>query len=106
MPQPVMGTIHVVNSNKVSLQWPRQAGGDPQAIASNAKKAREADRMVAEIGESLLRIPMGNRWKGRARSFWLPLPAKGGLGITMRLYAPTAQVPDGRWAPPKVREAQ
>ena len=85
MPQPVTGTVRFPDGNKVSLQWPRQAGGEPQAIASNAKKAREAGRIVAEIGDSLLLIPMGNRWKGRARTFWLPSPAKGKLGITMQL---------------------
>jgi len=33
----------------------------------------------------------------------LPSPAKGKLGVTMRLYAPKAQVQDGSWAPPAVR---
>jgi hypothetical protein len=37
-------------------------------------------------------------------SNWLPAPL-GPLGITMRLYAPKAQVLDGTWAPPPVRVA-
>ncbi len=39
-------------------------------------------------------------------SNWLPAPAKGVLGVTMRLYAPMGQVLDGRWAPPKVKKAE
>jgi hypothetical protein len=38
------------------------------------------------------------------QSNWLPSPAKGKLGITMRLYAPKPQALDGRWNPPAVRE--
>ena len=33
---------------------------------------------------------------------WLPSPAKGALGITMRLYAPAPQALDGRWNPPAI----
>lgn len=38
-------------------------------------------------------------------SNWLPAPATGVLGVTMRLYAPRAEALDGRWAPPPVRRA-
>jgi hypothetical protein len=37
-------------------------------------------------------------------SNWLPAPL-GPLGVTMRLYAPKAEVLDGRWSPPLVRKA-
>jgi hypothetical protein len=36
-------------------------------------------------------------------SNWIPAP-KGPLGVTMRLYAPRAEVLDGRWSPPPVRK--
>lgn len=36
-------------------------------------------------------------------SNWLPGPASGSIGVTMRLYAPHAEALDGRWSPPSVR---
>lgn len=36
-------------------------------------------------------------------SNWLPSAPKGGLGITMRLYAPKAEALDGRWNPPAIQ---
>lgn len=36
-------------------------------------------------------------------SNWLPAPAGGALGVTMRLYAPKPQALDGRWNPPALR---
>ncbi|HET9240108.1 MAG TPA: DUF1254 domain-containing protein [Oligoflexus sp.] len=35
-------------------------------------------------------------------SNWLPAP-EGGMGVTMRLYAPRASVLDGSWNPPAIR---
>lgn len=35
---------------------------------------------------------------------WLPSPAKGRLGVTMRLYAPKAAALDGRWVPPAIKQ--
>lgn len=40
---------------------------------------------------------------GGKEANWLPAPASGPLGITMRLYAPKAQALDGRWNPPALR---
>jgi hypothetical protein len=45
--------------------------------------------------------PGGNR-----ESNWLPSPAKGGVGITMRLYAPKPEALDGRWVPPPIQKAK
>jgi hypothetical protein len=36
-------------------------------------------------------------------SNWLPSPAKGKLGVTMRLYAPKAEALDGRWNPSAIK---
>ena len=36
-------------------------------------------------------------------SNWLPAPAQGVLGLTLRLYAPAPQAIDGRWNPPAIR---
>ena len=37
-------------------------------------------------------------------SNWLPAPATGVLGLTMRLYAPKAPALYGKWSPPAVRK--
>jgi len=39
-------------------------------------------------------------------SNWLPSPAEGVLGVTMRLYAPKPQALDGRWVPPAIKKVQ
>jgi hypothetical protein len=36
-------------------------------------------------------------------SNWLPSPAQGKLGVTMRLYAPRAEVLEGRWNPAAIK---
>lgn len=41
----------------------------------------------------------GAQWE----SNWLPAPASGTLGVTMRLYAPKPEALDGRWNPPAIQ---
>jgi len=41
----------------------------------------------------------GPQWE----SNWLPAPAQGILGVTMRLYAPKPEALDGRWNPPAIQ---
>jgi len=37
---------------------------------------------------------------------WLPSPAKGKLGVTMRLYAPKTEALDGSWVPPEIKSVK
>ena len=60
MAQQVTGTIFFMDGSKVSLRWPRQAGTEPTVVAANVRKALEADRILAEIGGTLLLIPIRN----------------------------------------------
>ena len=51
-------------------------------------------------GDGSLDIYMQNELPGAEKELnWLPAP-KGPLGVTMRLYAPRAEVLNGTWAPP------
>jgi hypothetical protein len=52
-----------------------------------------------------LDLCLQNESPGSAKeSNWLPSPAKGALGVTLRLYAPKAEALDGRWNPPAIKQ--
>jgi hypothetical protein len=55
-------------------------------------------------GDGSLDLYLQNESPGSDKeSNWLPSPATGTLGVTMRLYAPKAQILDGYWNPPAIR---
>ena len=70
----------------------RFAIGDRDALKFNADGSLDILIQHASPGKDL-------------ESNWLPAPAAGTLGITMRVYAPKPQALDGRWAPPTVHRA-
>ena len=79
------------------------AEGFPVANALNRFALGDRDPLSYNADGSLdLYIQHGDPGDART-SNWLPAPASGALGLTLRLYAPKAPVLDGRWAPPSLR---
>jgi hypothetical protein len=80
-------TMYDENGFQVGNELNRFAIGDRDALQYNA--------------DGSLDIYIQNKNPGGDKtSNWLPSPATGKLGITMRLYAPMPQALDGRWVPP------
>ncbi len=52
--------IRFMDGSKMTVRYPKQAGSDPATIASNVRKALEADRLLVEVDGSLLFIPIAN----------------------------------------------
>lgn len=71
----------------------RFAIGDRDALTFNA--------------DGSLDIYLQHENPGKAReSNWLPAPASGKLGVTMRLFAPAPEAVDGRWVPPAIERVR
>jgi hypothetical protein len=83
-------TMYDAEGFQVANELDRFAIGDRDALKYDAD------------GSLTLHVQHDNPGQER-KSNWLPAP-KGPLGVTMRLYAPKAEVLDGRWAPPLVRK--
>jgi hypothetical protein len=83
-------TMYDAEGFQVANPINRFAIGDRDALKFNADGSLDIHIQHTSPGKDL-------------ESNWLPAPAEGRLGVTMRLYAPKPQALDGRWAPPAVR---
>jgi hypothetical protein len=52
--------VRFMDGSKLALRYPKQAGEDPATIVANVRKALEADRLLVEVDDSLLFIPIAN----------------------------------------------
>ena len=79
--------------------------GDGFQVANRLDRFAIGDRdPLTYNADGSLDLYMQSESPGPQReSNWLPSPATGPLGVTMRLYAPKPSVLDGRWAPPAVK---
>lgn len=86
-------TMYDADGFQVANALDRFAIGDRDALQYNA--------------DGSLDIHIQHESPGKDKeSNWLPAPASGKLGVTMRLYAPLPQALDGRWNPPAVRRVE
>ena len=82
------------------------AGGFQVGNAINRFAIGDRDELKYNADGSL-DIYMQHENPGKDKeSNWLPAPKSGVLGVTMRLYAPKAQVLDGRWNPPAIKRVE
>jgi len=60
MAEPRTLTIHFTDKTKITARFPKQGGDDAMTLASNVKKALEADTLALEVQGALIVIPMRN----------------------------------------------
>jgi hypothetical protein len=53
-------TVFFMDGTKVAFRYPKQAGTDAATIAANVKRAIDADKLVLEVDNDLLVIPIRN----------------------------------------------
>ncbi len=91
----------------MAWEWKRVTGvaGNPSLANPRAIRFAIGDRDAIKYGpDGSLDLYIQHASPGTDKeSNWLPAPASGALGVTMRLYAPKAEALDGRWAPPPIR---
>jgi hypothetical protein len=56
----VTAMIYFMDGTKIVLRYPKQAGTDSATIIANLKKALDADKLLIEVDESLIVVPMRN----------------------------------------------
>jgi hypothetical protein len=78
--------------------------GFPVANELNRYAIGDRDALLYNADGSLDIFIQHKNPGGSKTANWLPSPASGKLGVTMRLYAPMAQALDGRWVPSSIKK--
>jgi hypothetical protein len=60
MQKTATAAIHFMDKTKIVLRYPKQAGADTATIVANVKKALDADKLMVEVDDNLIVIPMRN----------------------------------------------
>jgi hypothetical protein len=60
MQRTVTAAIHFMDKTRILLRYPKQAGNDTATIVANVKRALEADKLLVEVDDHLIVIPMRN----------------------------------------------